>query len=119
MFSGFLRQRHKRAQRAAQDAACKRQMLQGLGPLFQRYGLAQVYVFGSVTRSACRSDSDIDIYVEDIEAERYWELWKELEEHTNTRIDLYCQRDDPVFIKKVKERGVLIYEALDSISEAE
>ncbi|MBS3780285.1 MAG: nucleotidyltransferase domain-containing protein, partial [Desulfovermiculus sp.] len=79
--------------------------------LYFRSTASQVYVFGSVTTSACRSGSDIDIYVEDIEAERYWELWKELEEHTNTRIDLYCQRDDPVFIKKIKERGVLIYEA--------
>ena len=26
-------------------------------------------------------------------------------------IDLHCQRDDPVFVSKINERGWLIYEA--------
>jgi predicted nucleotidyltransferase len=54
--------------------------------------------------------SDIDIYVEDLEAKRYWDLWRELEELANQPVDLYCQLDDPVFVEKIKKRGELIYE---------
>jgi len=110
-FSGFLQKRREQACRAAQEAERKRQLLSGLKPLFQKYGLSRVYLFGSATRAFCRTDSDIDIYVEPVNAETYWELWRELEEFTHERIDLHCQRDDPVFVKKIKERGLLIYEA--------
>lgn len=110
-FSGFLQNRREQARRAAQEADRKREMLADLGSIFQKYGLSRVYAFGSVTREFCRTDSDIDLYVEFVDAEKYWELWRELEEYTQERIDLHCQRDDPVFVRKIKERGWLIYEA--------
>jgi predicted nucleotidyltransferase len=110
-FAGFLRQRKEQARRAAQEAARKRNSLKGLESVFIKYGVARAYVFGSVTSNSCRSDSDIDLYVEGVAPESYWDLWKETEEYTREHIDLYCDRDNHRFIEKIKERGELIYEA--------
>lgn len=73
--------------------------------------MSRAYLFGSVTQGLCHGESDIDIYTEGVEPERYWDLWRELEAYTGERVDLYCDRDDPIFIQKVKERGRLLYEA--------
>lgn len=110
-FSGFLRQRRERARRAAQEAMRKEDMLQEMIPLFRKYGVSRAYLFGSVLTGACRKDSDIDLYVEEIDPEQYWELWKDLESQSGEAIDLHCDRDDPLFIKKIRKRGRLIYEA--------
>ena len=110
-FSGFVQKRREQASKAVREAGRKLEVLTGLWSVFEKYGLSQVYVFGSVTRRFCRADSDIDLYVEPINPEKYWELWREIEEHTQEKIDLYCQRDDPVFVRKIKEHGWLIYEA--------
>lgn len=80
-------------------------------PLFRTYGISRAYLFGSVLTGACRKDSDIDLYVEGIEPEQYWELWKNLESQTGEAIDLHCDRDDPLFTQKIRKRGRLIYEA--------
>jgi predicted nucleotidyltransferase len=110
-FSGYLQLREERARRARQEAARKLAMLERLSPVFWKYGLKRAYVFGSVLKGACRQDSDIDLYVEGLDPERFWDLWKDLENQTDEAIDLYCQRDDPLFIQKIKERGRMIYEA--------
>lgn len=110
-FSGLWQKRKEQARLAAWEAERRREMLVHLTPIFRKYGLLRVYAFGSVTREFCRPDSDIDLYVESVDAEKYWELWRELEEYTQERIDLHCQRDDQVFVRKIKERGWLIYEA--------
>lgn len=110
-FSDFLQQRHKQARQASLEASRRRRLLKGLGPVFHKYGISRAYAFGSVLTKACRQDSDLDLYVEDLQPEQYWELWKELENQTGERVDLYCQRDEPRFIQKIKERGRLIYEA--------
>ena len=110
-FNGFVRQKKERADKAVLMARKKQVLLKDLIPLFRKYKLTRVYIFGSVLSGACRKDSDIDLYVESIEPEMYWELWKELEEKTDESIDLFCQRDDPIFIQKIIERGRLIYEA--------
>lgn len=111
VFSAFVRYKKEQACKAKLIARSKQKLLQQLIPLFCKYKLSHVYIFGSVLDGACRKDSDIDLYVEDIHPELYWELWKELEEQTEGPIDLYCQRDNPVFIQKIKDRGRLIYEA--------
>ncbi len=110
-FSGFLRQRKEQARRAAQEAVRKQSSLKGLETVFLKYGVLRAYVFGSVIRNSCRVDSDIDLYVEGVAPESYWDLWKEIEGYTREHIDLYCDRDNYRFIEKIKERGELIYEA--------
>ena len=53
----------------------------------------------------------IDLYVEGLDPERFWDLRKDLEIQTDESIDLYCESDDSLFIQKIKERGRVIYEA--------
>ena len=110
-FSKFLKKRQEQTQLAAQEAVRRQVLLKSLGPLFLKYGISRAYAFGSVLNAACRKDSDLDLYVEDLHPSSYWELWKELENQTGERVDLYCQRDERNFIQKIKERGQLIYEA--------
>lgn len=85
--------------------------VEALWPLFDKYQLSRVFVFGSVSRGLSGVSSDIDLYVEEVSGEDYWKLRHELEEEAGHSIDLYCQLDDPVFVQKIKERGKLVYES--------
>jgi len=110
-FSGFLRRRREIARHAAMEAARKRGSLEGLAPLFRKYHISRAFLFGSIRAGSCRKDSDIDLYVEGVDPESYWDLWREIEQHSGQTVDLYCDRDDPRFVQRVRERGELIYEA--------
>ena len=98
------------ARLAEREAYRKRALLEGLAPLFRRYGISRAYLFGSTIRGTSKKDSDLDIYVEGLPPEKYWDLWRDLEDWAGESVDLYCQRDDPVFVRKIKEKGELIYE---------
>ncbi len=78
--------------------------------VFQKYDVKKAYLFGSVLRGYCHESSDLDLYVSPLEAERYWKCLADLSEILGTRVDLYTQSDDPVFVEKIKLRGELIYE---------
>jgi predicted nucleotidyltransferase len=54
--------------------------------------------------------SDVDILVASLGNDKYWEFLHELEETVNFSIDLYTDKDDPVFVKKIMERGEVFYE---------
>lgn len=88
----------------------RREIVDKLKRVFEKYGIKRAFLFGSVLDQLCMPHSDIDIYVEDIEGKKYWDLWRDLEELANQPVDLYCQLDDPVFVEKIKNRGELIYE---------
>jgi len=109
-FSGFIQRRRKLAELGRREAEQRREKLQGLESILKKFGVKKAYLFGSTVRKFCSADSDIDLYVEDLTGEMYWELWRMLEEATGHSIDLYCQSDDSVFVKKIKERGEVIYE---------
>jgi len=110
-FTKFIRQRKDRAHQAAVEATRRENLLKGIERILEKYGASRAILFGSVVQGFCRNDSDIDIYVEGVEPQRYWDLWRELEQHTEERVDLYCDRDNPVFVRKIKERGRVLYEA--------
>lgn len=107
----FARQREERKRYAAQEAQRRRLLLEQLDPIFKKYALSRVFVFGSTLTNQCHANSDIDLYVEGIPPERYWDLWRELEECVQERVDLYCERDNATFTQKIRERGKVIYEA--------
>jgi len=110
-FSLLTRQKKEKARRAASEAKLKEEKLQGLISVFRKHGMSCAYVFGSVHAGSCRRDSDIDLYVEKVDPAGFWELWRDLENQSGENIDLCCDRDDPVFIRKIKQRGRLIYES--------
>lgn len=88
----------------------RRAILKNFINIFKKYKINKAYIFGSMKNNFCLPDSDIDLFVEGLEKDDYWKIWHDLEEAVNYPVDLYCQFDDPVFIKKIKERGELIYE---------
>ena len=110
-FSEFVRKRAKMEQIRWSEARRKQVIVAGLGPIFEKYKIRKAFLFGSVSRGSSHFSSDIDVYVEPVTGEDYWALWRDLEEASNHSIDLYCQLDDPVFVKKIKKRGNLIYES--------
>lgn len=89
--------------------AFKRRLLQKGTPIFRRYNIQQVYLFGSVAAGRCQDNSDIDLYVSELQVERYWQFRHELEEAVQLPIDLYTDSDDRVLVQKIVERGEKIY----------
>lgn len=78
--------------------------------LFGRYGIEKVVLFGSIDKGRGDSESDIDLYVHPLSGKEYWQFRRELEEAIGVSLDLYTAGDDPVFIRKIIERGRVIYE---------
>ena len=81
--------------------------------LFVRYGIEKVVLFGSIEKEQGDSESDVDLYVEPLSPDRYWRFRHELEEAIGVSLDLYTVGDDPVFIRKILERGRIIYGTQD------
>jgi len=106
-----LKQRwsNEKSEQEARAAGFKKQLLENGTPLFKRYNLQLVYLFGSVASGKSREDSDIDLYVSALPIDQYWSFRRELEEAVQLPIDLYTDSDDVAFVKKIKERGEKVY----------
>ncbi len=106
-----LKQRWVRqtAERSDRSVAFKRQLLQKGTPIFKKYNIRQVYLFGSVASGRCLKISDIDLYVTALPNNLYWQFRHELEEAVQLPIDLYTDRDDRSFVRKIVNRGEKIY----------
>lgn len=90
----------------------KRLLVEKGEPLFRKYGIEKVYLFGSVVDQRCCQTSDLDILVFPLSGEKYWHLRHDLEKALEIPIDLYTDTDDALFVKKIISRGSLIYEAV-------
>jgi predicted nucleotidyltransferase len=111
LFSKFIRKRTEMERARRAEALKKQGIVASLDQVLEKYKIRKAFLFGSVLRGSTHLSSDIDLYVEEVSAGDYWTLWRELEEAAQLSIDLYCQLDDPVFVKKIKKRGRLIYES--------
>ena len=110
-FSEFIKRRQEELRFRYREAKSKRNIVNNFRSIFIKYSIKKAYLFGSILNQSCRPESDIDLYVEDLESDKYWEMWRDLEELANQPVDLYYQHDDSVFVEKVKKRGELIYES--------
>ena len=79
-------------------------------PLFIKFGVKKVVLFGSVVDGRARETSDIDILVMPLSNDQYWQCRHELEQAVNYPVDLYTQDDDQKFVSKILARGEVIYE---------
>ena len=79
-------------------------------PVFQKFGIAKVILFGSVADERSRPTSDLDVLVMHLLKEDYWTFRHEIEEAVGHPVDLYTLDDDPALVKKIIERGVVVYE---------
>ena len=101
--------RQKRDRKTHSEMIRRRICEKGKG-LFVRYGIERVVLFGSIEKGQGDAESDVDLYVEPLSPDRYWQFRHELEEAIGVPLDLHTTGDDPVFIRKIIERGRLIYE---------
>ena len=109
---------HKLQQKWAADSLKKKQIsdklkskLQAKGvPVLKRFGIGKAILFGSVQDDRCDDHSDIDLLVLPLRGDQYWAFRHQLEQALEFPVDVYTQDDNPAFIKKVCERGELIYE---------
>jgi predicted nucleotidyltransferase len=111
------RWRTEQADRARRSIELRRLVDERAIPVFRRYGACKVYLFGSVAAGTAGPRSDIDMLAMPVAAEAFWRLRRDLEAALGQRLDLYTQRDDPEFVRKIMERGELIYEVQPGASE--
>jgi predicted nucleotidyltransferase len=109
------RWRRERDERVAYSADLRRRLIDRGLPVLRRYGVREVWLFGSAAGGTAHARSDLDLLAVPVTAEAYWPLRRELEEAVACTLDLYTQDDDPVFVRKVVERGELIYGSGKSI----
>ena len=107
-----LRQRWEKDRiRRQKDSEMRREMLKKKAiPVFKKYNISKAVLFGSSVENRIRSDSDIDLFVRPLPASVYWEFVRELEETIGLPVDMVTDSDDEVFVKKILERGEVLYE---------
>ena len=79
--------------------------------IYNRYGIKKVIIFGSLLNPTFTKHSDVDVFVQPLINEKYWEFQHQLENILNVDIDLHTNSDDPSFVTKIISRGEVIYEA--------
>jgi predicted nucleotidyltransferase len=104
------RWRRERAERAERSAELRRRVLERAGPVLRAYGVQEVWLFGSVATGTAQAHSDLDLLAAPVAVVDYWALRRDLEAALGHPVDLHTQDDDVQFVRKVRERGELIYE---------
>ena len=93
-----------------QQAAARKAALTRAEPVFESFGVQRAVLFGSAAAGKSAARSDIDLLVWSLSAADYWPFKRAVEEATGYSCDLHTQDDDPIFVKKVLERGEVVYE---------
>ena len=88
----------------------REKLLKAGKPIFKKYNIHKAVIFGSLVEHRFERRSDIDLYVEPLSNDLYWDFQHELEEALESPIDLYTDKDDKHFIRKILSRGEVIHE---------
>ena len=78
-------------------------------PVFKKFKIGKVILFGSVLDGRSTTSSDLDVLVMPLKKDDYWIFKHEIEEAVGHPVDLYTQDDDPLFVSKIIARGVVVY----------
>lgn len=79
--------------------------------LASRYNVDMVVLFGSFAKGTHSMDSDVDIAIQGINSDDYWEAWSLVDRLTDFSIDLRCLEDFPDSSRKlILEQGMILYE---------
>ncbi len=100
----------QKQERKIRSAQVKSKVLLKGVPVFKKFNIHRVILFGSILDETCETDSDLDLLVSLLPGDRYWAFRHELEQALELPVDVYTQDDDPAFIRKIGERGQVIYE---------
>ena len=79
--------------------------------------IERIIVFGSFIEGTFSIDSDLDLYIEGLSAEKFFVVKRYIEESLDIDIDLYNDEGNKDFIKRIKSRGVAFYERKASHSD--
>ena len=110
-FSKLKERRARQKSERRQRAVDMRQALLEKGlPVLKQYGAKEVVLFGSVQQGYCLESSDIDVLALPIPNDRFWRCLHDLREAVQFSVDLYTQADEETFVKKIVERGEVIYD---------
>lgn len=84
--------------------------LQNLRPIWQKYQLERVYLYGSLVDHRTHPDSDVDIAIEgNLEYRQLLHLFGEIGKYFNREVDLRNLKEIP-FKEAVKKKGIIVYE---------
>lgn len=79
--------------------------------LASRYNADLVVLFGSYAKGTHRMNSDVDIAIQGIDSNDYWEAWAFVDQLTGLSIDLRCLENFPACSRKlILKQGVILYE---------
>ena len=97
--------------RREEDSELRKKLLREKArPVFKKYHISKALLFGSAAENRSHPDSDIDLFVRPLPGDNYWDFIRELEDTLELPVDVYTDTDDEVFVKKILERGEVIYE---------
>lgn len=103
---------------AEERAACERRASRMLQQLRDRLpGLAEAHpsigrvtVFGSLVQGGFGAASDVDMLVEGLTAQEYWEVRREVVACAGREVDLYTETDDSDILDEIRRQGLVLYE---------
>lgn len=83
--------------------------------LGKKYGVKNVYLFGSYAKNTATENSDVDLIIDkgDISSFReYYHLYKDLHDEFGTKIDLLTEKSVSTdFLKAIENDRILLYGA--------
>lgn len=84
-----------------------------INPIAQKYGIAKVYLFGSVARGDANENSDIDLRIDKGSLKGLFALggfYNELSEALGVEIDILTTNSlDKEFLDEIEDEEVLLY----------
>lgn len=102
------RRRAEENQRRSREA--RQRLIRKGVPVFQRFGVKKVVLFGSVLEGRMRPGSDIDIMVDHVAPEQFFRFMAELSEALDLDVDIHTMDEDTIFTRKMQERGEVVYD---------
>jgi predicted nucleotidyltransferase len=107
----FLEEKERRARQKRQaETRHIIDTLQGLVPLWEKYRISRIYLYGSMARARGHNCSDIDIAVQgEIDYLDLLHLFAEVDRHFSRQVDVRRLEDIP-FKEEILKTGVLVYE---------
>jgi len=85
-----------------------------LTPIFKKYGLLKVYLFGSYARGDAEAHADVNLLLKTngvMELEPFYEFMRDMHHALKVKIDVTFQDYiNPVMQDNIKKEAVLLYE---------
>ncbi len=85
-----------------------RQVVEQAAAALKEAGAREVYIFGSAATGPLREGSDIDLAVEGLPPERFWDAMSRAADVLRRPLDLIDLDEDTPFTRYLKEAGELV-----------